>query len=202
MYLREHRRCVPEIIAYCNDLAYQGRLKPLRENDVTDLWLPHMGYLLVQGEEKTRYGSRGNEVEAKAVAEWMVHERERLEAYYKKPIDQVAGVVTPFRWQMHLIKQNLKNAGISQVTVGTVHALQGAERNVIVFSPVYTSNKKGFFFDQNKNMLNVAVSRAKDSFLVIGSVDQWNPKDKSKPSGLLAHYLFEREYNRISSIVL
>lgn len=202
MYLSEHRRCVPEIIAYCNELAYKERLEPLRENDLEDFWLPHIGYRVVSGDESVRYGSRGNEVEAKEVAQWIFHERKRLEAYYKDSIEQIVGVVTPFRWQKHLIMRHLRQMGISKLTVGTVHALQGAERRVILFSPVYTSNKQGFFFDRNKNMLNVAVSRAKDSFLVFGSVDKWNPKDTSKPSGLLVRYLFADEKNRLDWLMV
>ncbi|EGK07088.1 hypothetical protein HMPREF9374_3849 [Desmospora sp. 8437] len=44
---------------------------------------------------------------------------------------------------------------------------------MILFSPVYAEANQGtsFFFDRNKNMLNVAVFRAEDSLLVIGSVD-------------------------------
>ncbi|MDK2933822.1 MAG: hypothetical protein PWP27_1632 [Clostridiales bacterium] len=44
-----------------------------------------------------------------------------------------------------------------------------SERNVNLFSTVYTMEHKGsFFFDKKVNILNVAVSRAKDSFIVLG----------------------------------
>ena len=46
-------------------------------------------------------------------------------------------------------------------------------------------------------MLNVAVSRAKDSFLVFGDMSLFNIKSLS-PTGILAKYLFEKEDNKMS----
>ena len=48
-------------------------------------------------------------------------------------------------------------------------------------------------------MLNVAVSRAKDSFIVFGDMDIFNPELKT-PSGMLACHLFADEENEITSI--
>jgi superfamily I DNA and/or RNA helicase len=35
--LVEHFRCVPEIIAFSNKLSYEGKIKPLRESNSTDI---------------------------------------------------------------------------------------------------------------------------------------------------------------------
>jgi superfamily I DNA and/or RNA helicase len=81
----------------------------------------------------------------------------------------------------------------SRLTVGTVHALQGAERAIVLFSPTYGENfNGGAFFDQKPNMLNVAVSRARDSFIVIGNRKVFDAGRTALPSGLLATYLVER----------
>lgn len=61
------------------------------------------------------------------------------------------------------------------MTVGTVHTLQGAQRRVVVFSPIMTEASavaagRRPFFDVSSNMLNVAVSRARDAFVVIGDM--------------------------------
>ena len=75
--------------------------------------------------------------------------------------------------------------------IGTVHALQGAERPVILFSSVYGPGDTGtMFFDRDNkpNILNVAVSRAKDSFIVFGNRNILDEKS-SKPSGILAKHL-------------
>jgi len=100
-------------------------------------------------------------------------------------------VVTPFAAQASLIGSLLrrelgKDAGI---TVGTVHALQGAERAIVVFSPTYGAVPPEAFYDQAPNMLNVAVSRARDSFVVIGNLALFDASKPGTPSGLLARYL-------------
>ena len=100
-------------------------------------------------------------------------------------------MVTPFAAQAGLINSLLrrelgKDAGI---TVGTVHALQGAERAIVLFSPTYGTVPLDPFYDQAPNMLNVAVSRAKDSFVVIGNLALFDATKPGTPSGLLAGYL-------------
>lgn len=55
-------------------------------------------------------------------------------------------------------------------------------------STVYGENEGCYFIDANKSMLNVAVSRAKDSFLVFGNVNSLK-NDKSSASGLLKQYI-------------
>ena len=62
----------------------------------------------------------------------------------------------------------LTDAGykVNNIKLGTVHALQGAERSIILFSSVYSNEDEGTMFfekDNKPNMLNVAVSRAKES---------------------------------------
>jgi superfamily I DNA and/or RNA helicase len=56
--------------------------------------------------------------------------------------------------------------------IGTVDALQGAERAILLFSPVYTTEDHRFdMIDNQPNRLNVAVSRARDSFLLFGDME-------------------------------
>jgi KaiC/GvpD/RAD55 family RecA-like ATPase len=196
MFLAEHRRCVPEIIGYCNDLAYGGRLRSKRPSIANHPW-PHMGYVHVKGKSQSAGGSRQNEREATAVTAWIAANKAPLEAHYQTDIDNIIGVITPFAAQKQLLLNKLNDKRINIAKVGTVHALQGAERPVVIFSPVYASQDSGpYFFDRGPNMLNVAVSRAKDSFIVIGDMDIFDPR-LNTPSGLLAQYLFAAESNEL-----
>src|SRR6185295_12451318 len=78
-----------------------------------------------------------------------------------------------------------------EMTVGTVHALQGAARDIIIFSPAHTAEDgQSLFFDRGPNLINVAVSRARDSFLVFGDMRMFDPARPSWPSGKLAAHLF------------
>ncbi|EFF3597741.1 DNA helicase, partial [Escherichia coli] len=204
MYLYEHRRCYDNIIGYCNTLCYHGKLLPKRGPEESNL-MPEMGYLHIDGKgEQASSGSRYNLLEAETIAAWLAENQQNIEAHYGKSLHEVVGIVTPFSAQVSTIKQALGKQGIStganekSLTVGTVYSLQGAERAIVIFSPVYSKHEDGGFIDSDNSMLNVAVSRAKDSFLVFGDMDLFEILPPSSPRGLLAKYLFESEKNALS----
>ncbi|ALR05999.1 AAA family ATPase [Xylella fastidiosa] len=218
MFLYEHHRCFDEIVSYCNALCYQGKLIPQRgpkvaalknaegnaEGKETGDSLPALGYLHVDGLcQKSSGGSRYNLYEAETIAAWLAEHRESLQAQYGKPLHRIVGIVTPFGAQVRAISQACNDVGIEVghekdgITVGTVHALQGAERPVVIFSAVYSKHADGGFIDQRASMLNVAVSRAKNTFLVFGDMDVFTVASKNRPRGLLAHYLFKDQSNAL-----
>ncbi|NMN70843.1 Superfamily I DNA and RNA helicases and helicase subunits [Rhizobium sp. 57MFTsu3.2] len=87
------------------------------------------------------------------------------------------------------------------MTIGTVHALQGAERPVVIFSPVYSKHADGGFIDASPSMLNVMVSRAKDSCLVFGDMDAMAAAKAGSPRAILADFLFASEKNALEFAV-
>ncbi|TBV10977.1 AAA domain-containing protein [Stutzerimonas kirkiae] len=203
MYLYEHRRCYDGIVDYCNDLCYQGLLQPMRGNPQAPA-LPTLGYLHVAGICQRAQGrSRHNLLEAETIAAWLAEQRPQLEARYGKDLSRIVGIVTPFGAQTRAIEEACAAHGIDtgkgeqSVTVGTVHALQGAARPLILFSAVYSRHADGGFIDQRRSMLNVAVSRAEDSFLVFGDMDLFSLAQPGSPRALLARYLFARADNEL-----
>jgi len=204
MFLREHRRCFKEIISFCNDLCYQGVLEPKRGNAKKNPVFPPFGYLHIDGRAEQRAGgSRFNALEAETIACWLQEKRLQLEAEFGDALENIVGIVTPFSAQVYEIQQACYKKGIKtgkdqgELTVGTVHALQGAARKVVIFSPVYSRHHDGGFIDGSASMLNVAVSRAKDSFLVFGDMDVIAASPASKPRGVLAKYLFKDKRNEL-----
>ena len=204
MFLYEHRRCFDEIIAYCNALCYKGNLQPKCGKKTENDSLPPIGYLHIAGHcQQTDGGSRYNPEEAEAIAAWLIAQRAMLEAVYPLPLHKIVGVVTPFGAQVQTISKACREKGIAvgqgenSMTVGTIHALQGAERSLIIFSPVYSKDADGAFMDSSPSMLNVAVSRAKDSFLVFGDMAVFENAPKSTPRGLLAQFLFRKGGNAL-----
>lgn len=197
LFLAEHRRSVPQIINYCNELAYNGRLRPLRPTLPDHPW-PHLGYLDVAGRSQRIGGSRQNLAEAQAIGNWLAANQGQLEAYYQADLDDIVAILTPFAAQRRLLQQQLAAQQFQLSKVGTIHTMQGAERPFILFSSVYTKkDPPHYFFDQSPNMLNVAVSRAQDSFFVFGDIAIFKPKQQT-PSGLLARHLFASPQNDIS----
>jgi hypothetical protein len=203
MYLYEHRRCFDNIIGYCNNLCYHGKLQPKRGTEIETIF-PAMGYLHIDGKGmQANSGSRYNAFEAETIAAWLTAHKEEIERHYDKALHKVVGVVTPFSAQVNAIKTALRRLDINcsgdedSLTVGTVHSLQGAERAIVIFSSAYSKHEDGGFIDRENSMLNVAVSRAKDSFLVFGDMDLFEIQPGSSPRGLLAKYLFASPSNAL-----
>ena len=155
--------------------------------------LPPMGYLHIDGIASSFGGSRANVTEAATIADWLAENRQKIETQYKRKLEDLVGVVTPFGRQVQEIKRACVERGINaNMTVGTVHSLQGAERPIILFSPVYSKHADGNFIDMSPSMLNVTVSRAKDSFLVFGDMDVFSLAAKGTPRSVLAECLFSQ----------
>lgn len=79
--------------------------------------------------------------------------------------DKSIGVITPFVNQKKAIEQRLEQERLEHVSCGTVHAFQGDEKDVILFSTAITdeTHEKTYqWLKNNKELINVAVSRARD----------------------------------------
>ncbi|MEM9400581.1 MAG: AAA domain-containing protein, partial [Verrucomicrobiota bacterium] len=207
MFLSDHWRCVPEIINYCNKLVYKGLLNPQKPSSkITEF--PAMGFAHIPSQSMKRGGSRCNPLEAKSIADWIAHNSEKLRSTFGKgkALEDIIGVVTPFAAQAGEITKALKTAGIkNRIQVGTVHRFQGGEKDIMIFSSVYGKDDdvRSYFFDNGKNMMNVAVSRAKESFLVFGDMRIFANQSINTPSGLLGSYLLsDPEQNEITDVIV
>lgn len=200
LFLSEHFRCHPGIIGFCNELLYDGLLEPSRpaKSLMLDHLTPAFLFTEVRGSEDARKGSsRCNEVEARAIAEWIVdnyayflsiYNGQEFDPNKRVAEDALIGVVTPFSAQAGLIYAELKDAAQradpsrqlperlwEKITVGTAHRLQGAERPIVLFSATYGNERPtASFIDANLELMNVAVSRAKDLFIVFAAGSRWN----------------------------
>lgn len=203
IFLSEHRRCRSEIVAYCNELIYAGRLQPLRHmKPEEDPPLPPMAWAHIRGNARKHGGSYVNMDEARAIVDWISANAEEWKMRYNgASLEDIVAIVTPFRMQAKEIQTTLAEAGLrSGITVGTVHRLQGAQKPIIVFSPVYNADTaKSLFFDMKPNMLNVAVSRAQDSFVVIGDIRLFR-RGGNTPSSILGKILLADVNSELSGV--
>jgi DNA polymerase III delta prime subunit len=87
------------------------------------------------------------------------------------------GILTPYRAQMRLLQQALAEAGLTPtakpmsftIEVDTVDAFQGREKDIVIFSAVRTNRqRRGIGFVGDMRRLNVALTRAKYSLVVLG----------------------------------
>ena len=75
-------------------------------------------------------------------------------------------ILTPFRAQRSLIKSFLRNAGLSRISVSTVHKAQGSERHTVIFDP--TLGDSPFLKTEDaERLVNVAISRAEAQLIII-----------------------------------
>lgn len=153
--LHNHYRCHPRIIEFNNRKYYNSRLQ-VRTESREPVPLEYMDI------QDTRANVKNTApAEARAVAEYAARNRDRS-----------IGVITPFVNQKQLIEQALKEEGVTNVTCGTVHAFQGDEKDVILFSTAITDQTQTGTYEwlkNNRELINVATSRARDKLIVLGS---------------------------------
>lgn len=92
----------------------------------------------------------------------------------------------------HLIQQELKLDHL-QLRTGTVDRFQGMEMDVIIVSMVRNTDHKGgdIGFANDYRRLNVALSRARELLILVGSVEMFTKRAKKKESRAMYSHLLE-----------
>lgn len=143
--LKEHYRCHPSIIGFCNKKYYQNKLVIMTSAD-------NHPFRIID----TNVGGGMNRCNQRQIDE--------TEAYIKERKFQQSevGVIAPYSDHAVKLKKQLKNA----VEADTIYKFQGREKDVIIFNTV-----KGEIvsFIDNPNLINVAVSRAIKEFIIVKS---------------------------------
>lgn len=169
--LENHYRCHHDIIGYSNNQFYSKFLdKPLNvKTDESRMTLPQKGVVMIniRGQQESE-NVNINRIEAERVVN-LAKELCSLQA------DVSIGIVTPFRDQADYIKSRLDDSLKNNVEVNTAHGFQGDEKDVIIYSLVVTDNspqRKVNWIDYIvPNLVNVAVTRARQTLYVVGNAD-------------------------------
>jgi len=157
--LKEHYRCHPRIIQFCNQQFYANALVPM----------DHAG-----GDEPLRLvvTAKGNHTRRNT----NLRELDAIRAVLEQQSDPVLlekdgrGYIAPYRAQVTLSNGQLP----ADFVKDTVHKFQGRECDEIVFSTVLDKkdyNQKRLGFVDDPRMINVAVSRAKKRFTLVTGDD-------------------------------
>jgi len=175
--LREHYRCHPKIIEFCNQKFYNNQLIILTEPKSDRQ--PLIVYKTVPGNHARDHV---NQRQIDVIKNEILPQQ--------KLSDGIAsvGIVTPYRNQTNALQNAFAGTGI---LADTVDKFQGRENDVIILSTV--DNEISDFTD-NANRLNVAVSRAIEQLIVVVNGDD-NMQDKN--IGDLVRYV---EYNNLEII--
>ena len=150
--LREHYRCDPHIIDFCNKRFYDNKLIIQTKHDNQN------GVEIIPSRSHSEL-ERTNERQVCEIEETIL----------PNLVLKGVGIIAPYNNQVNLIKKRLKYECIK---VETVHKFQGQENDVIILSTV--SDKVKISEDDEFNdfmndpkLLNVAISRAKKKLILI-----------------------------------
>lgn len=173
--LREHFRCVPEIIQFSNSLCYNNEIKPLRESSSTPV-KPALVPFYVKGQ----VFNKTNQVEAFQICLLIKACIECPE--YKDKTFGVISMVGEAQWKLIDMKLRQLLDPITyenrKILCGNPSQFQGDERDVVFLSLVDARDEVGpltFRGDGAEGMwkkfFNVAASRARDQLWVVYSLD-------------------------------
>ena len=171
--LREHFRCMPEIIQFSNNLSYQGEpLIPLRQYGAGRLE-PTVVTRHVDGGYQTGTASRAvNPREAEAIVD-AIGDICRDSAYNGKTIGVInlVGDAQPREIETRLVRAlGPEEMERRQIVCGNAYALQGDERDVMFLSMVSAPREgrriPAMSDAAAQRRFNVAVSRARDQLFL------------------------------------
>ncbi len=191
--LKEHFRCVPEIISYSNFEFYNGLIKPLRDSNACLLKPPIIPFR-VQG-KRTGKKIKTNRQEAFTIVS-LIKSCMELPEY----IGKTFGVISlkgkeQSDYINSLLPNYIRRSDIEEreLICGDSASFQGDERDVIFITMIDDDEfVRNVSIDDIAKRYNVAVSRAKDQVWIIHSFDYKNGKLKQDS---LQYRLLDYAYN-------
>ncbi|AYB40875.1 AAA domain-containing protein [Brevibacillus laterosporus] len=161
--LREHYRCHPKIIDFCNQKYYDGQLIAFTSEKEEDY--PLLIYRTVAGNHmrEVTHGKKGkfNQRELDVIEQEVLVD---LAAAVSRHSD--IGFTTPYRKQVDKASGQLSE----EIECDTIHKYQGREKPIMILSTVLDSTrsgKMGLKFVNDPCLINVAVSRAQQRFILV-----------------------------------
>ena len=188
--LKEHYRCHPKIIGFCNQYFYDNQLIIHTKSNVEDEPL-----ILIESSKgtHTREDNNNKLFNLREVEECIHYEpRINKEKFENKDI----GFIAPFNAQVNLAEKHLEE----DIFKSTINKFQGQECKIIIFSTVLDksarSTEKRINFVNKNNLVNVAVSRAKKRFVLVSNIDVF------KPGSTIAELTNYMKYNTVSDSII
>ena len=177
LMLKEHFRCVPEIIGYSNKTSYDLKIKPLRESGSSDLKPAVINYKVPGMRNEKR---KINELEAKTVVSLI-----KACIEMKEYADSSFGVISllgdeqsDLIQKMIVEKIDVTDIEKHDILCGNSSHFQGDERDVIFLTMVDSNSGEvplrvmtDGTESARKKRYNVAASRAKNQMWVVNSLD-------------------------------
>ena len=178
-----HRRCIDPMYSISNMLSYNGTMKQQTSAPKADraaaFILEKSCWIDVSGSEES--GAKNHFVKAQGEVVLKL-----LEEKFKKDKNEIPNlfIITPFtsvkNGMIDMIKKSVLykaeprvESWLNSNNVGTVHTFQGQGTDEVIFLLGCDKNAAGAVNWVNKNIVNVAATRAKFRFYLIGDKNVW-----------------------------
>ncbi len=177
-----HRRCEEPMFSISNQLAYNGKMVKAtvdQPTKVAEIFGSKANWFDVRGSGEDKCCAQEGEVVVQRILDAASHIGPDLDIF----------VITPFKLVAQRMRDKLRQEagllsqyGIKDTKswidnrVGTVHTFQGKEAETVIFLlGASNSNQYGArnWAASSVNLLNVAVSRAKRNFYIVGNQTLW-----------------------------
>ncbi len=185
--LHYHYRCHEKIIGFNNKKYYNEKLCIQTKSDEKEPLL----YIDVKDSQSNGKNTAPAEVE-------------EILRYAAANRDKTIGVITPFVNQRKLLEEAAREARLVNVDCGTVHAFQGDEKDVVLFSTAITQQTgQGTYqwLKNNKELINVATSRARDKLVILADMkhlDWLHQQDKEDDFYELVQYTRQNGMSKVT----
>lgn len=153
--LREHYRCHPKIINFCNQKFYHGELAIMTKDQGEQNVLAAVRSVK-ENHARGRYSQRQIDIIRQEIIPEYVTDKSQT------------GIIAPYRDQVKALEQEFKD-----IDTATVHKFQGREKDTIIISTVDDEISD---FADDPYLLNVAVSRAKKRLILVMSGNDQPPE--------------------------
>lgn len=169
-----------EIMAFPSQWFYNGKLKAhesvatalLRPNDTPMVFIDTAGAGFSELKDPETL-SRFNEEEAALTIKLAEQLAEEIGVEQWLEEGLTMGIITPYSAQVERIKHKAESSGIldplhKMVSINTVDAFQGQERDIIIISFVRSNDQAEVGFLSDIRRTNVAMTRARKKLIMIG----------------------------------
>lgn len=192
--LKEHYRCAPDIINFCNKMFYNGELIAMTRNEGNHI-------RIIKTVE-------GNHARKNPTGSGLYNQREidEIAKLIRGQSAESVGIITPFRYQADLITRQF---GSGTIEADTVHKFQGRQKDEVIMSFVVNSldedpnNEKNRLtnFVTNGKLLNVAISRGRKKVTAVVADKVYHSENNIISEFIkYAEYLYGTEVTRESAI--
>lgn len=183
IFLDKTWRLHPSICSFVSELFYEGKLEP-KDNLINQAISGNTRFLGsgLWFEAVEHEGNRNSSNEEVETLSLIIKDLLKGDVFYtdvknktkKIELDDIL-IIAPYNAQVALLKTQLPEGA----QVGTVDKFQGQEAPIVLFSMATSSPEdapRGMEFLYSLNRLNVAASRARASFILVGNSMLFEPK--------------------------